>query len=177
MRPLRAADVSMAPASAADIGRSVAAVASRAARLVRQNLVLAIAYDPIAIRLGILGEVTPLIAAAAMSASSVIVVANALRLGRGGQREREPATSRCAGIRCRSSGMIDFFFLIPIAIGLGLIGLASFVWALKNGQYNDLKGAAARILFEGEAGPLPEKWYHGAAQADAKTNSQASRSG
>ncbi|MBV9459291.1 MAG: cbb3-type cytochrome oxidase assembly protein CcoS [Bradyrhizobium sp.] len=52
--------------------------------------------------------------------------------------------------------MIDFFFLIPIAIGLGLIGLASFMWTLKNGQYDDLEGAAARILFEVEAGPLPE---------------------
>ncbi len=64
--------------------------------------------------------------------------------------------------------MIDFFFLIPIAIGLGLIGLASFVWTLKNGQYEDLEGAAARVLFEGEAGPQREKRYHGAAQADAR---------
>jgi cbb3-type cytochrome oxidase maturation protein len=55
--------------------------------------------------------------------------------------------------------MIDFFFLVPIAIGLGLVGLASFMWTLKNGQYDDLEGAAARILFEGEAGPLPEKRY------------------
>jgi cbb3-type cytochrome oxidase maturation protein len=50
--------------------------------------------------------------------------------------------------------MIDFFFLIPIAIGLGLIGLASFMWTLKNSQYDDLQGAAERILFEGQAGPL-----------------------
>jgi len=72
--------------------------------------------------------------------------------------------------------MIDFFFLIPIAIGLGLIGLASFMWTLKNGQYDDLEGAAARILFEGEAGPLPEKRYQGAVQAGAKADSQAIRS-
>ncbi len=72
--------------------------------------------------------------------------------------------------------MIDFFFLIPIAIGLGLIGLASFMWTLKNGQYDDLEGAAARILFEGEAGPLPQKRYHGAAQTDVSPDSQASRS-
>jgi len=68
---LRAADVSMAPSSAADVGRSAAdlvfvresltavpqaiAVARRAADLVRQNLVLAIAYNLIAIPLGILG--------------------------------------------------------------------------------------------------------------------------
>ena len=60
--------------------------------------------------------------------------------------------------------MIDFFFLVPIAIGLGLAGLASFMWTLKNGQYDDLEGAAARILFEGEDGPLPDKRYQGPAR-------------
>jgi len=53
--------------------------------------------------------------------------------------------------------MIDFFFLIPIAIGLGLAGLASFMWTLKNGQYDDLEGAAERILFEVNEGPVVEK--------------------
>lgn len=50
--------------------------------------------------------------------------------------------------------MIDFFFLIPIAVGLGLAGLASFMWTLKSGQYDDLEGAAERILVEGDQGPL-----------------------
>ena len=50
--------------------------------------------------------------------------------------------------------MIDFFFLVPIAIGMGLAGLASFMWTLKNGQYDDLEGAAHRILFEGNEGPV-----------------------
>ncbi|MCC8943548.1 cbb3-type cytochrome oxidase assembly protein CcoS [Bradyrhizobium sp. Pear77] len=49
--------------------------------------------------------------------------------------------------------MIDFFFLVPIAIGLGLAGLASFMWTLRNGQYDDLEGAAERILFESKLGP------------------------
>ena len=53
--------------------------------------------------------------------------------------------------------MIDFFFLIPIAIGLGLAGLASFMWTLKNGQYDDVEGAAERILFEGNEGPVVDK--------------------
>ncbi|OCK57865.1 cbb3-type cytochrome oxidase assembly protein CcoS [Bradyrhizobium sp. LMTR 3] len=53
--------------------------------------------------------------------------------------------------------MIDFFFLVPIAIGMGLVGLASFMWTLKNGQYDDLEGAAQRILFEGNEGPVLEK--------------------
>jgi cbb3-type cytochrome oxidase maturation protein len=56
-----------------------------------------------------------------------------------------------------SGDMIDFFFLIPIAIGLGLAGLASFMWTLRNGQYDDLEGAAERILFEGHEGPVVER--------------------
>lgn len=40
--------------------------------------------------------------------------------------------------------------LIPIAIGLGLLGLAAFLWSLKTGQFDDLEGAANRILFDDE---------------------------
>ena len=36
--------------------------------------------------------------------------------------------------------------LIPAALGLGLLGLAAFVWSLRSGQYDDLKGAAYRAL-------------------------------
>ena len=41
-------------------------------------------------------------------------------------------------------------FLIPIALGLGLAGLAAFFWSLRDGQYDDLDGAANRILIEDE---------------------------
>jgi cbb3-type cytochrome oxidase maturation protein len=34
--------------------------------------------------------------------------------------------------------MIDYFFLVPIAIGMGLAALASFMWTLRSGQYYDL---------------------------------------
>ena len=64
--------------------------------------------------------------------------------------------------------MIDFFFLVPIAIGLGLAGLASFMWTLKNGQYDDLEGAAERILFEGNEGPVVEKLRSDPGCTDAK---------
>lgn len=44
--------------------------------------------------------------------------------------------------------MTSIAILIPIALGLGLLGLASFFWALRNGQFADLDGAAARILID-----------------------------
>jgi cbb3-type cytochrome oxidase maturation protein len=37
-------------------------------------------------------------------------------------------------------------FLIPMALVLGLLGLVGFLWSLKSGQYDDLDGAAVRIL-------------------------------
>jgi cbb3-type cytochrome oxidase maturation protein len=43
---------------------------------------------------------------------------------------------------------MDFLYLIPIALGLGLTGLATFMWSLKTGQYDDLDGAAERILID-----------------------------
>jgi cbb3-type cytochrome oxidase maturation protein len=62
--------------------------------------------------------------------------------------------------------MIDFFFLVPIAIGMGLAGLAAFMWTLRNGQYDDLEGAAQRILFEGNEGPLPVESPYKSAKND-----------
>jgi cbb3-type cytochrome oxidase maturation protein len=41
-------------------------------------------------------------------------------------------------------------FLIPIALFLGGIGLAAFIWSLKSGQFEDLDGAAMRILNDDE---------------------------
>ncbi len=39
-------------------------------------------------------------------------------------------------------------FLIPAALALGLLGLAAFLWSLKDGQYDDLDGASQRALFD-----------------------------
>jgi cbb3-type cytochrome oxidase maturation protein len=37
-------------------------------------------------------------------------------------------------------------FLIPAALTLGLVGLVAFLWALRSGQFDDLEGAAVRML-------------------------------
>lgn len=46
--------------------------------------------------------------------------------------------------------MTGLVFLIPIALLLGLIGLAAFFWALGSGQFDDPDGAAMRILIDDE---------------------------
>jgi cbb3-type cytochrome oxidase maturation protein len=47
--------------------------------------------------------------------------------------------------------MINYFFLIPLALVIGIIALVAFLWALRSGQYEDLDGAATRILFDDDA--------------------------
>lgn len=51
--------------------------------------------------------------------------------------------------------MNALMILMPIALLLGLAGLAAFLWAMRSGQFDDLDGAAERILYidEGEEGP------------------------
>lgn len=46
--------------------------------------------------------------------------------------------------------MTGLVFLIPIALGMGLLGLAAFLWSMRAGQYDDMEGAAHRILIDEE---------------------------
>ncbi|MFI4986898.1 MAG: copper-translocating P-type ATPase [Alphaproteobacteria bacterium] len=96
---LAAADVSLSPSSAVDVSQTAADVvfqgerlgavlecldvARQSEQLVRQNLALALGYNLLVVPLAFLGMVTPLLAAVAMSTSSLLVISNALRLARG----------------------------------------------------------------------------------------------
>ena len=44
-------------------------------------------------------------------------------------------------------------FLVPLALFLGLVGLAAFLWSLRNGQYDDMDGAALRVLDDSDIEP------------------------
>lgn len=53
--------------------------------------------------------------------------------------------------------MSNLLLLIPLALMLGALGLVTFIWCLKGDQFEDLDGAAHRILDEeAEKAPLPE---------------------
>ncbi|HVJ55331.1 MAG TPA: heavy metal translocating P-type ATPase metal-binding domain-containing protein [Aliidongia sp.] len=98
---LAAASVSMSPATAADLSQTVAdlvfqgsrlgpvatalAAARAARRLIRQNIALSIGYNLVMVPLAMLGWVTPWLAAAAMSGSSLLVILNSLRFRESGK--------------------------------------------------------------------------------------------
>ena len=54
--------------------------------------------------------------------------------------------------------MEGLLYLIPVALFLGGLGLAAFLWSLRSNQFEDLDGAAERILFDDDdpAGPVAE---------------------
>jgi cbb3-type cytochrome oxidase maturation protein len=57
-------------------------------------------------------------------------------------------------LRCRAmSGLV---ILVPVALGLGLVGLAAFFWSLRHKQFDDMDGAALRILID-EDTPLERR--------------------
>jgi len=50
--------------------------------------------------------------------------------------------------------MSDFLYLVPLALALGVAGLVAFMWSLRSGQYDDLDGAAERILYDETDRPI-----------------------
>jgi len=53
--------------------------------------------------------------------------------------------------------MDSLLLLIPLAVALGLLGLGAFLWALRAGQFEDLDGAAQRILIDDEPASSPAR--------------------
>ncbi|VFU09177.1 Nitrogen fixation protein FixS [Methylocella tundrae] len=49
--------------------------------------------------------------------------------------------------------MTILLFLVPLALLLGFVGLSGFLWALRSGQYEDLDGAAVRVLSDDDIAP------------------------
>jgi cbb3-type cytochrome oxidase maturation protein len=75
--------------------------------------------------------------------------------GRSGRRRAGASTNRSKDTRpdCirllrvgRGQSVNVLIYLVPLALLLGLTGLIAFLWSLRSGQYDDLDGAALRIL-------------------------------
>jgi len=59
-------------------------------------------------------------------------------------------------LKTKIDTMDVIYGLIPLMIGLGLIGVVIFIWSVRSGQYDDLEGDANRILMDDDDPLLPE---------------------
>lgn len=63
--------------------------------------------------------------------------------------------------------MSHLAWLVPVALGMGLVGLAAFLWSMRAQQYEDLDGAAERVLLHQDLDiPLKHERPHGAQTPD-----------
>ena len=66
-------------------------------------------------------------------------------------------------------------WLVPIALGMGIVGLVAFLWSMRSGQYEDLDGAAERVLLADAAdSPLRQaRWDSDQAQKESTNDGNA----
>ena len=161
---LAAADASLSVATAAHLTQAAAdavflgdrlapviaavTISRRARHIMRENLALAVGYNAIAVPHRHGGPRQP----AHRGAGNVGLLdpRHAQRVA-GEARGTGARGSRACNTGARRTGaafMEVLIYLVPIALGLGLLGLAAFLWALKSGQYDDLEGAAWRALMD-----------------------------
>ena len=139
MSPISAAHLSQATADLVFLGKPLAPVVAaidfsrKALHLMRQNLWLAVGYNLLAVPIAISGVVTPLIAAAAMSGSSLLVMLNA------------PAHAAS-----RTEIVMEVLVILVPWPWPGACGLLGFLWSLKSGQYDGLEGTASRAIADDE---------------------------
>ena len=160
---LAAAHVSLSPISAVDLAQAQAdavflgerlqpvvdtlAIARRARRLMLQNLGLAVDLQ----RRGGADCDRRTCHAADCGGGDVRLLAAGhaeCACGRGNtcEQDQPPRLLRRSGRQSETAGMNVLIYLVPMALALGLIGLAAFLWSLKSGQYDDVEGAALRVL-------------------------------
>ncbi len=65
--------------------------------------------------------------------------------------------------------------LIPLMIGLGLIGVVIFIWSVRSGQYDDLEGDANRILMDDDDPLLPQNQHKDRQDVAADNNADNSQ--
>ncbi|ODS02916.1 cytochrome C oxidase Cbb3 [Methyloceanibacter marginalis] len=66
--------------------------------------------------------------------------------------------------------MTSLVWLVPMALGMGIVGLLAFLWSLHNGQYDDLDGAAERVLLDQkEDHPIIDSVGHRCSEEDVES--------
>jgi cbb3-type cytochrome oxidase maturation protein len=68
-------------------------------------------------------------------------------------------------------------WLVPIALGMGIVGLIAFLWSMRSGQYEDLDGAAERVLLADAAETPLRSRGRGSGHDDRSDNRDARRAG
>jgi cbb3-type cytochrome oxidase maturation protein len=75
-----------------------------------------------------------------------------LEIGAGDVGLVDPCRRQCVAGKAAGAALMEvLIYLVPLALGLGLLGLGAFLWSLKTGQYDDLEGAAWRAVMDDDA--------------------------